>query len=218
MNRTPHALHVLAVAVALALAAPAAADDAWRLEVSGNSVQSTDAGGPSGSPGFGLGIGYRATPRIGVGLYALTGELDEQARFRFVQPNYFTDKQIRMTPVLARLDLHLTSGPRVDLYFGPVAGYAWMGDLEVRTRLLPIRPGQRARGTLPVEDQFTWGGHVGVVLRLGDGRSSLTAGATYLDLPLEIDRPDPGRREILFIPIGDDVDPLFFHVGYAYAF
>lgn len=227
MNRKPTLplLALLALLAQIAIAAPpAAADDAWRLAVSGFAVQSTVDGGPSGSIGYGLGLGYRLTRRIGVAIDVATGEIDEEAEFRFLQPTYYAEKEIRMTPALARLDLHLTPGRRVDLYLGPVAGHVWMGDVTVRVRNRnPPLPGQRSEGRIGVEDQLTWGAHVGVDVRLGDSGSYLTAGATWLELPLELELPDLGPAEgplleILFLPIGDDVDPLFLHLGVAYRF
>lgn len=227
MNRTTHTLSVptLLLAAVLATAVPAAADGPWQLTVSGASVQSTIGGGPNSSLGYGLAIGYRATPRIGVELEGFYNDFDSETGIDAFGTEMITETDFRMVPLLARLDVHLTPGRRAELYLGPVAGYVAMSDLTMRIRFpdlfAPVFE-QRFR----TADQYTWGAHVGVDVRLGaSGRSFLTAGATYLDLPVEliqdftvIEADDESFLEDPEFTIRNDFDPLIFRVGFSYRF
>lgn len=209
------------LALAAGAAPGAAADDAWQLEIYGVSAQSTAGSGSDGSPGAGLGLRYRVTPRIGVALAALTGEV-EGLDVEFFLPHIDFATEVRMTPILARLDLHLTPGRRADLYLGPVAGHVSLSDVTAQRTGQTDPPGSLETRT-PTKDQFTWGAHVGLDVRLGGGKSFLTAGATYLDLPLELDNPVgvqtlEGDTSLIPLPVGGDLDPLIFRLGYAYRF
>jgi outer membrane protein W len=221
MNRTTTTIPTLTLTLALALAAgaaaPAAADDSWQLKVSGISAQSTAGGGPNSSLGGGLAVEYRATPRLGIELGGLTTAFEDETSIDFFQASFISEVDFRMTPLLARLNVHLTPDRRVDLYVGPVAGYVLMSDLTHRLTFPGLELGTiSVEVDIPTEDQFTWGAHVGLDVRLGQGSSFLSAGATYLDLPLEI--------EAVSIPedpvdtISTDFDPLVVHLGYSYRF
>jgi len=222
MNTNARTL-VLGTLLALAAAAPgAAADDAWQLKIYGVSAQSTAGSGSDGPLGVGLGLEYRATPRIGVELAGMTGEVDG-LDIEFSLPGLIFETEARMTPILARLDLHLTPGRRADLYLGPVAGHVSIGDVTVRSRGRTDLSVVSGESRIRTEDQFAWGAHVGLDVRLGDGDSFLTAGATYLDLPLELDLPFDGptlegETDLVALPAGGDLDPLIVHLGYSYRF
>jgi outer membrane protein W len=217
MNRTTITIPTLTLLLALAAgaAAPAAAGDAWQLSISGVSAQSTAASGSGGSLGVGVSVEYRATPRIGVALAGLTGEVDG-LDIEFFLPGGFAT-EIRMTPILARLDLHLTPGRKADLYLGPVAGHVSLSDVTVNSRGFESR--------IETEDQAAWGAHAGVDVRLGGGNSFLTAGLTWLDLPLELEFDFDGGgptlesgTDLVPLPAGGDLDPLIVQVGWSYRF
>lgn len=210
---------VLAAALAvLATALPATADDGgpWSLKVTGVWAHSTAGGGPDGSLGAAVGVEYRPTPRLGVELGALTSEFDQDATIEFFETRIDLESEFRIVPVLARLDLHLTPGRRADLYIGPVAGWVSTSDMDLRLRIhAPPLPDFVQEMEIPIDDELVWGAHAGADVRLGGGRSFLTAGATYLDLPLTLDL---GALD----PEGDaprgDLDPVVFHLGYGYSF
>jgi outer membrane protein W len=222
MKLTQQAFLAAALVPALAAGATAQAadDEAWRLKLSGAHAVSTAGGIPQGSLGGGLGLEYRATPRVGVELGGLSAEMEDETEFDFLFAEIDIETAVRITPVLARLNVHLTPGRRADLYLGPVAGYVAMSDLTWRVRTSAFGdPPEVEQVRFPTEDQFTWGAHLGLDVRLGDGGSFLTAGATYLDLPVEVRFPgddDPPDEEEL--GIRGDLDPLVFHLGYAYSF
>jgi outer membrane protein W len=221
MSRTTTAILSQTLLIAIAwlagAAAPAAAENAWQLKLSGVSAQSTAGGGSNSSLGGGLALEYRATPRIGVELGALTTDFESETSIDFFEVSIVTESDLRITPLLARLNVHLTPGRRADLYLGPVAGYVLMSDLTQRFTV----PGLELEAIgvdfeIPTEDQFTWGAHVGLDVRLGRGNSFLTAGATYLDLPLEVQAI--GIPEEAVETISTDFDPLVVHLGYSYRF
>jgi outer membrane protein W len=219
MAHTTQSIPLLTLFFALAgTAAPAAAEDAWQLKLSGISAQSTAGGGPNSSLGGGLALEYRATPRFGVELGGLTTAFESEAGLDFFGGVFGAESSFRMTPILTRLNVHLTPDRRADLYFGPVAGYVLMSDLTLRVALPFLGVGAVDEQRHPAEDQFTWGAHLGLDVRLGGGSSYLTAGATYLALPVELRifllEGDAART----FPIRSDLDPLVFHFGYAYRF
>lgn len=220
MTRTRSTIPMLTLLLALlGAAAPAAAEETWQLRVSGISAQSTAGGGPESSLGGGLGLEYRATPRVGVELGGLTAEFDEETRFDFFGVVFSTESEIRMTPLLARLNLYLTPGRRAELYGGPVAGWVSMSDLTLRSRIdIPGEPTENFEERIPADDQFAWGGHLGMDLRLGGGRSYLTAGATWLDLPIELHFPFGTLDDSTIEGDSGDLDPLVFHFGYSHRF
>jgi outer membrane protein W len=221
MHRNPRALSilvVLAVVLAAGSAPSAAADGPWQVKVSGVSAQSTAGGGAEGPVGFGLGLEYRVTPRIGVELGGFSSEV-EDAEVEFFLPSLDFENEVRITPLLVRLNFHLTPGRRADLYLGPVAGHVSLSDVTSRWDGVVIAT-ESVRIEHEAEDQLTWGGHVGVDVRLGNGSSFLTAGLTYLDVPLELDHPFAGDPTANLVPFPEDgdVDPLVFHLGYSYRF
>jgi len=204
----------LLLALAASAAAPAAAgDDSWRLKVSGVSAQSTAGGGSDSSLGGALALEYRATPRIGVELGGLRTEFEKEASVQLFTTDFVSELDFRMTPILARLNVHLTPGRRADLYVGPVAGYVLMSDVSHRYRPGPLV--DDIPFVMPAEDRFAWGAHAGLDVQLGRGSSYLTAGATYLDLPLEVRVPDSIGPDGRF---SGDFDPLVVHLGYGYRF
>ena len=188
--------------------AVAETDHGWRLKLTGVSVQSTASDAPNGDAGAGLGLEYRVSRHIGVELDALTSELEDSQTLGFFALTLETS--LKVTPVLARLNLHLTPGHPVDFYLGPVVGWMRYGDIEIRFRGGDFPSDQTFR--VPTRDTFAWGGHFGVDLPLGARGLFLTGGATYLKAEVET-KPDD------FVEPGSfDLDPLIAHLGVGYRF
>lgn len=226
MTFSKHAILVpaLAAALAAAFAAPAAAGDGWQFELSGVYAESTAGGGTDGSFGAGLAAEYRLTPRLGIELGVLTAELSDETRFDFFGVFEATvETSLDYTPVLARLDFHLTPDRRADVYVGPVAGYVFFDDLTLRTTIEILgEPVPVSENRFRADDQFTWGAHAGVDLRVGSSgsRAFVSAGLTYLDLPVEVEVPAGGgiEGEIDFDAERGDLDPLILRLGYGLRF
>lgn len=234
-DRSRALVGMLAAIVCIAAAnSVAAQEDRWRLRISGVGATPTGGGDQSSALGGALGVEYRFSPRLGVEIGGLTIEPQGEE----VDANIITvlplsiDSTYRMTPLLARLNLHLTPGRPVDLYAGPVAGYVHFSDVRLRYHSGYLT-GPTFTSSAPAEadDQVVWGGALGLDVPLGQGGACLTLGGTYLQMPLEVrDRPGtirPAGQEVkvagVLRPDGNggfrgDVDPLVFHVGLGLRF
>jgi len=212
MNRlmqTVSGLMILSTFAAVSGAA-AATEGKWQLKLSGVAAQSTSGGSQDSSFGSGLGLEYRASPRFSVELAAMTSVLRSREDFDVFEERIVVEESLRTTPMLARLNVHLTPGRRTDVYAGPVFGLMRYGDFELKVR----GSGFAERVNLRTEDSFAWGAHVGIDLPLGDGGLFFTGGATYLRAKLKLDFSDP-------VEDGDpegDLDPLFVQAGLGYRF
>jgi outer membrane protein W len=183
----------------------------WRLSLTGISAQSTAGGGGfNSSLGAGLGLEYRATPRVGVELAVLSTSIDNELGIDFFGLAHVSIRSsLRVTPVLAQLDLHLTPGHRVDLVVAPVVGFVRYGDLETRVSGPEGSEAQR----VATKDGFAWGAHLGFDVPLGGRGLLFTAGATYLKA-----RVEPRTRSAEGGAPKLDLDPLFLQAGIGYRF
>lgn len=211
----------LGILFTLATAGQAAAqtDRGWQIALSAASMQSTSGDDLASALGVALDLGYRISPRFGVGLEIATGELESELEIDFFDAGLFAiESKMRATPVLARLDWHLTPGRRADLYLGPVIGQVRYGDVETE-----IRGDVLGGETVPVErletkDSFAWGAHIGVDLPIGNRGAFFTAGATWLQAEVETEGFDDPED---FEDGGDfdfDLNPLIARVGFGYRF
>lgn len=213
MTRTMRGLTLgIVLALFAGAAKPAAAGEGpWRLRLTAVSAQSTKGGGSNGSLGFGLGVEYRLSPRIGVEVEGLRSNVGSKEEFDiFGMATITAETEVDATPLLARLDVHLTPGRRADLYLGPVGGYVLMSDLTLRLRGEAGGEEQVFEQRIDTRDELAWGAHLGLDVRFGGGSSFLTMGATFLKLPLTI-RDEEGTQQ-------GDLDPLIFHLGYGWRF
>jgi opacity protein-like surface antigen len=197
-----------------AMPAMSAEETGWRLRLTGVSAQSTGGGGGGGfnsSLGTGLGLEYRATPRVGVELAVLSTSIDDELGIDFFGVAHVSIRSsLRVTPVLAQLDLHLTPGHRVDLVLAPVVGFVRYGDLETR---VSGPEGSGIGERVPTKDGFAWGAHLGLDVPLGGRGLLVTAGATYLKARIE---PRTASAESGAPKL--DLDPLFLQAGIGYRF
>jgi outer membrane protein W len=207
---------VAMVLAAAAAGAASAADERWQVRLAGVSAQTDALGQADSSQGWGLGLEYRFSPRFGVELGGLTTEPEGAAEVElFAGTRLIFESSFRMTPVLARLNVHLLPGRRVDLYVAPVAGYVRMSDVTLRIRAEGTGDARAEEAVfeerIGTEDELAWGAALGVDIPVGHGGSALTLGATYLRLPLTVSGPDGSEQ-------GGDIDPLLLHVGYGFRF
>lgn len=223
MNRMMRTAGSLGLFLALATGGQAMAQTqngrGWQLALSGASIQSTSGGDLASALGVGLDLQYRISPRLGVGLGIATGELESELEIDFFDAGRFViESTMRATPVLARLDLHLTPGRRADLYLGPVVGHVRYGDVETEISgdILGGEPVPVMR--LETRDGFAWGAHIGVDVPIGSRGAFFTADATYLQAEVEAEGfEDPEDFE----EGGDlefDLNPLITRIGFGYRF
>lgn len=78
--------------------------------------------------------------------------------------------KVSVTPLTAGLNFHLTPRSRADVYLGPFVSYVLYGDFEVE-----------GADSMAIDDDFAFGGVVGVDIRLGSGGWILTGAGRYLD-------------------------------------
>ena len=213
MTRTILTAGACAILLSLFSFQPATAQDdtGWRLKGTGIAAQATS--GSDTSFGAGLGLEYRASRLLGVELAVLNTEIEDEITFEFfgVETVIF-DTRLRTTPVLAKLNLHLTPDSRADLYLGPVVGRMFYGDFDVTLR--GSVDGETFGGSTEVEDDWTWGAHIGVDVPVGDRGLFFTAGATWLKAEVGF-QGDPEEEEG---EVSLDLDPLVAQIGFGYRF
>lgn len=159
--------------------------------------------------GLGVGVEYRLSRRLGLELGLITSELSRTESLGGDPPSGTIRFDLRSTPVLARLNLHLTPDAPVDVYAGPVVGHVFNDDLDVAVRGEIL--GAPADFSVPIEDAFTYGAHLGIDLPVGDRGFFVNAGATYLISEIDAD-VEPGGADSF------DLDLLLAHAGFGFRF
>jgi outer membrane protein W len=138
--------------------------------------------------------------------------------FDFFGVDVFTfETSLRMTPVLAQLNWHLTPGHKVDLYVSPIAGWVRYGDLNVRLRGAAVDGGEVLVDHVQTKDGFTWGGRIGFDVPFGERGLFFTAAATYLKATVkpDVSAIDPESESQ---PENFDLDPFIVQAGFGYRF
>ena len=212
MKRTIQTVGAFGILFSLCAIPPAAAQDetGWRLKLHGVAAQST--AGSDTAFGGGVSLEYRASRRLGFEISALTAEIEDEMSFDFFGEEVLSiESALRMTPVLAKLNLHLTPGRRADLYLGPVVGRMMYSDLDVKVR--SSLDDETFTGHAKTGDDWTWGAHVGVDVPVGDRGFFFNAGATWLKAEVEIEGdPEDGGD------FSSNLDPLVAQIGFGYRF
>lgn len=124
-----------------------------------------------------------------------TGELIEHGAIQFAE----TLGDVKVTPLTAGLNFHLTRQSRFDLYVGPTIGYVLYGDLDIGDERLSI------------DDDFTWGAAFGVDLPMGDKGWMFSGALRYLDTEASPDDLGPTDESL-------DVSPWVVQVSAGYRF
>jgi outer membrane protein W len=195
-----------------AAAAADPSDPGWRLKLTGASIQSTGGGGFNSSVGGGLGIEYRASEHFGIEIGAVTGRVDDELGFNlFGEEDFTLESSLRVTPLLARLNFHLTPGHKGDLYLGPVAGWVSYGNLDVRVHV----PGEGSilADRVKNKDGFAWGAHIGLDVPFGNRGFFFTSDATWLKATVK-----PAAESAAAGALDFDLDPVIVQVGFGYRF
>lgn len=206
----------LGILLALAAAGGAAAqtDTRWDIRLTGIAARSLTSWSGIGGAGAGLSLEYRLSRRLGLEVGVLTAEVEGEVGFDFFGFDVLTiESAVRTNQVLARLDVHLTPGYRVDLYLGPVAGRMRYGDLEVKIESDVVGESVTL-ARVGTKDGSAWGGHIGMDVLIGDRGLFFTSGVTLLRAKVELD-------EALDEDIGGDsfeLNPLMVQIGFGYRF
>lgn len=198
-----------------ALAAPSGGQEPrWQLDLAATTAQSTPGFGLDGDLGWAGNVGYRLSPRLGVGLVALHNRFEDSFDIDFFDFFHLGVKEIyRTTWLLAGLDVHLSPESRADWVIGPVAGVLRTSHVITETEVVfPETSPPFVRESFDAHGGFAWGGRARVDIRLGQGHSYLTTGVTYVRSRVSVEqRPFGG-------PSSFDIDPLIVHLGYGWRF
>ena len=215
-NIVGRALSLGLVALTIVVSEPVGAQDEgerWKLKLTAAAVTSTTGGRIEDSTGFGLAVERRLSRRLGVEIGLLSSELEREAEiFILGEPEGLSSvfsvlPRIDITPVLARLNVHLTPDRRTDWYLGPVVG--WIPSTELEGRVESLEGDSFPVFRIDTESAFAWGGFVGVDLPVGDRGLFLTAEATYLVAEIDVEE----------VPSESfDLDPLVIQAGIGFRF
>lgn len=191
----------------------AAADPRWQLAIAATTALRTPILGVEDSPGWSAGLEYRASRRISVELDVLGNRIEDGIEIDFFGAELDVQQSFQATWLLSRLNVHFTPDSRVDLVAGPVLGHLGTGDLTLTARSrIPGEPAVVEKERFKAKGGIAAGAHLRLDIRLGQGRSFLTAGATYVRSRVEVaEQPDSEPRSF-------DFDPLIVHLGYSVRF
>lgn len=219
MRRREIHLTLAAAAVSLLLAGPVAADDpGWTVRAraawvdpgfswSAVNDDETRVSATSDSEiGLGLDLEYRVSRRFGLELGVVWAEPDLVLRAEApTGESVEVSDGTRFMPISAGVAIHLTPDGPVDLYVAPFA--AWVMYSDPSFAVADIEP-----LSVSIDDDFGWGGTLGVDIPLGD-RLTLNAMVRYYDTDIEVteDGEDGGTETFAF-------DPWVYGVGIGYRF
>ena len=167
--------------------------------------------GFDGGDGFGLGIEYHLSERLGLELGILMADLEAQLMFDIAPPLPgggfgealwgMSEGDVDFTPLTLGVNFHLTPGSRADFYIGPFVGYASLGSTTISDL------GESF--SYSFDDEFVYGLGAGLDFPFKKGGPwALTAGVRWMDLTAG----DPAAG----VSIG--LDPLIASAGLAYSF
>jgi outer membrane protein len=210
------ALFVLAIALSTLPVAAFAEDTPWQIrfsvvsiDPSGTSVRVAETGesisyNSSSGTGLGVELEYRASRRLGIDFGVLSASPGIDVEVGVDPFTIGASGDLSTTPIFAGLNFHLTPGSRFDLYLGPLLAYVRYGGFK-------LAAGPGLVETFTTEDDFGFGGVVGLDIGLGDSRWLFSAAVRYIDTSLEAASSDGG-------PGTTDIDPTIYSVGVGFKF
>lgn len=218
-SASPLAVSLAGLFLALTIASSASAeeDSKWHLrlfasyvnaDLEGDDIDSDTRIEDDDDAGLGISLEHRFSRRVGLEFGALftTPDIGFQQR----QPGgrlVIANDGLRLTPVYAALNVHLTPARKVDAYVGPMLAYVLYSDLV-------LDAGGGLVAEIDADDDLAFGANLGLDVDLGQGRWTLGASAKYLDTTFEgnVVGGDPDDTAEL------DVDPLILSLGVGYRF
>ena len=149
-----------------------------------------DAGG-----GFGVGVEYRVSDRLGLEFSTLFAGLQiEQAASAGTEAVY--DLEMTMMPLTLAVPFHFGAGQGVDLFVGPTFSVIQYLDMETYA-------GSGGTGTgIEVDTDTSLGAAFGIDAPIGRGKWAFSAGLRYMASS----------------PADVDLDPVIVTLGFAYRF
>ncbi len=154
--------------------------------------------------GFALDLEYRASRRLGIDFGVISASPGFTVAVDAEPLSVSASSDIRITPIYAALNIHLTPEGRFDLYIGPLLAYVTYDRFE-------LVAGTELREGFSAEEDIGFGAVLGLDIGLGSGRWSLTTAVRYLNTTLEASPSDGGVGKT-------DIDPMIFSLGFGYRF
>lgn len=197
-----------------------AEEDRWQLRIGGVWVDSdvnfsetdSDGGrvqaGADSEIGFGVAIERRLSSRLGLEVGALYAAPDLSLDADLANGLSFNvSDSVSFTAITAGLNIHLTPDKAIDVYVGPLLGYALFGDVGFQ-----VQTGdQTLASDFSSENEFALGAQIGADISFGDGPWSLNLAAKYLDASLKVTDDEGEETDLGF-------DPLILRVGFGFRF
>jgi outer membrane protein W len=213
---TTAVLITLIVALANLTGAASADDESWKFRFA--VVSMNPKGGTffvaetdemfSYQTGSGVGVAldleYRASRRLGIDFGVISASPDFTVAVDAEPLSVSASSDIRITPIYAALNIHLTPEGRFDLYIGPLLAYVTYNRFE-------LVAGPELREGFSAEEDMGFGAVLGLDIGLGSGRWSLATAVRYLGTTLEASPSDGGVGKT-------DINPTIFSVGFGYRF
>jgi len=160
--------------------------------------------GSSSGVGFAIDFEYRASRRLGIDFGVISASPGFTVAVDAEPLSVSASGDIRITPIYAALNIHLTPEGRFDLYLGPLVAYVTYDRFE-------LVAGPELREGFSSEEDIGFGAVLGLDIGLGSGRWSLTSAIRYLNTTLEASPSDGSAGTT-------DLDPTIFSVGIGYRF
>lgn len=216
-NRTCAAMAIALFVVLAALPGKAsAAEDPWKVRFavvsmnpSGNLFDVPDDNetisyGSSSGVGFAIDFEYRASRLLGIDFGMISASPGFTVAVEDEPMSVSARGDIRITPIYAALNIHLTPESRFDLYLGPLVAYVTYDSFE-------LVAGPEIREGFSSEEDIGFGAVLGLDIGLGGGRWSVTSAIRYLNTTLEASPSDGSSGTT-------DLDPMIYSVGFGYRF
>lgn len=206
----------LSVALGMQPQTASAEDKPWRLRFSvvsidpnGNTVTVSETGeqipySSSNALGVGIDLEYRASKSLGIDFGVLSASPGIAVEVG-VQPfTVSANGDLSISPIYAALNIHLTPDSPVDLYIGPLLAYVKYGGFN-------LAAGPGLNESFSTDNDFGFGGVVGLDVDLGDSRWIFNATVRYIDTSLTAASSDGG-------PGTTDIDPVIYSLGIGFKF
>jgi outer membrane protein W len=210
------AMITLIIALATLPGTASADDDPWKFRFAvvsmnpkgGTFVVSETDETFSYQSGSGVGAAidfeYRASRRLGIDFGVISSSPGFTVDVAAEPLSVSASGDIRITPIYAALNVHLTPDSRFDLYVGPLLAYVTYDHF-----VLTAGPGLREE--FSAEEGFGFGAVLGLDIGLGSGKWSLVTAVRYLDATLEASPSDGGVGKT-------DINPTIFSIGFGFRF
>ena len=216
-NLTTFGLYILAIAIFAGISSISHADDTlrWQLKSGLMLVDSRDpftvetASGGKVHAGGNAEIGtmvameYRLSNRIGLEIgaaYAESPDVDDDIN----RNGDSIGEGPGFLPVYVGANFYVMDTKHLDVYLGPRVAFVTFGDFDLDIE------GQRTE--FEVDSELAWGATAGIDYRFGQGRWSVTAEATYLNVDMEI------TNESTRAVSSNQFDPLMVTLGATFRF